>query len=219
VPGHSGRIVAGSFDGVPLLLLQGRVHYYEGFPIRDVVFSVRVLGRLGIRRLILTNAAGGIHPSFRPGGLMLITDHINCMGTNPLIGPPDPGLGTRFPDMSTAYDPQYMALALRTARERRVPLRKGILAAMPGPSYETPAEIRMLRKLGADAVTMSTVPEAIAAVQMGMRVLGISFISNYATGVRPHRLSHVEIEETARQFHGRFKTLVKSVAVRIAAQP
>jgi len=219
VPGHPGRIVAGTFDGIPLLLLQGRVHFYEGFSIQDVVFSIRVLGRLGIRRMILTNAAGGIRATFRPGDLMLIADHINLMGTNPLIGPHEPGLGTRFPDMTTVYDAEYISIAKKTARGLNLVLRKGVLAAMSGPSYETAAEIRMLRKLGADAVSMSTVPEAIAAAQMGMRVMGISFISNYATGVRPRRLSHAEVEETARRYRGRFKALVKSAAVRIAAQP
>jgi len=216
VHGHRGRLVLGRIGGEPVLALQGRVHYYEGYGIQDVVFPIRVLGRLGIRKLILTNAAGGIRPDFRPGDLMLITDHINFMGTNPLIGPNEETWGPRFPDMSTAYEPEYIALAEAGAGEVGVKVQKGVLAGMCGPSYETAAEIRMLKRLGADAVTMSTIPETITAVHMGMRVLGISFISNFATGVSSRRLSHNEVQDTARKYHSSFKKLVQAATQRIS---
>ncbi|HEX9934806.1 MAG TPA: purine-nucleoside phosphorylase, partial [bacterium] len=198
-----------------VLVQQGRVHFYEGYPIQQVVFPIRVFAALGIRRLILTNAAGGIRPDFQPGDLMLVIDQINWMGTNPLIGPNDPNWGLRFPDMSSVYDPEWIRLAETVGTELGIQLRKGVLAGTSGPSYETAAEIRMLKQIGADAVTMSTIPEAITAVQMGIRVLGISFISNYATGVSTQKLSHTEVEETARSHRNRFKTLVRNTAVRI----
>jgi len=216
VSGHKGCLVMGMLQGVPVLVMQGRVHFYEGYTIQDVVFPVRVFGLLGVKNLILTNAAGGIHSGLRPGDLMLITDHINMMGTNPLVGPNDPVWGPRFCDMSAAYDPECISLAEEIAAGLGLKLQKGVLAAMTGPSYETPAEIRMLAKLGADAVTMSTIPEAIAASQMGMRVLGISFISNFAAGISDARPSHDEVQATARQHRDRFNSLVRGIAVRMA---
>jgi purine-nucleoside phosphorylase len=218
VPGHKGRLVSGLMEGISVLIMQGRVHFYEGYAIQDVVFPVRVFGMLGIQTLVLTNAAGGINPGLKPGDLMLITDHINSMGTNPLIGPHDPEWGPRFPDMSSIYHSDCSAAAEEAAAELGIRLTRGVLAATTGPSYETAAEIRMLAKLGADAVTMSTIPEAIAASQMGMRVLGISFISNYATGISGSRLSHEEVENTAQKHRDRFKALVRETVVRLAGR-
>ncbi len=215
VSGHSGNLVIGKAQGVEVVALQGRVHFYEGFTLAEVTFPVRLLGMLGVRRLVVTNAAGGINPAFHPGDLMLITDHINLMGGNPLIGPNRPELGERFPDMSEAYDGAMRKLAAEAAERLVIRLRQGVYAAMTGPSYETPAEIRMCRALGADAVGMSTVPEVIVANQLGMRVLGISCITNLAAGILPQRLTHQEVTETAARVQQQFVSLLHAVVARL----
>ena len=216
VEGHQGRLVFGRFHDVPVLMLQGRVHYYEGYPIHQVVFPIRVISKLGVRVLVLTNAAGALNPKFSPGDLMLITDHINLMGTNPLLGFHDPAYGERFPDMSTPYDPALIRIGERAARKSNILLRKGILAVTSGPSYETAAEIRMIRQMGGDAVCMSTVPEVIAGVQMGMRILGVSLISNMATGLSSKRLSHHEVKEVAMKGQRQFSIWMKEVITGIS---
>lgn len=194
VTGHPGKVVVGKSDGIPVIGVQGRLHLYEGFSVQEVVFPVRVLGAIGISQLIVTHAAGGLNTSFSPGDLMLITDHINLMGANPLVGLHDSHWGERFPDMSQPYDLTGRTIALDAAEEMNIQLHQGILAAVLGPSYETAAEVNMLQVLGADAVCMSTVPEVITAVQMGIRVLGISAITNLATGLTIESLSHNKIE-------------------------
>ncbi len=209
--GHAGRLFIGECGGVPTFVLQGRVHYYEGYSMKQVVYPTRVLGSLGVKNLIVTNAAGGINPIFKPGDLMLIEDHINLMGTNPLIGPNDETLGVRFPDMSEAYDSAARRLALRVAEERGIILQRGVYAGITGPSYETPAEIRMLRVLGVDAVGMSTVPEVIAANHMGMMVLGISCITNMAAGMMPQRLSHEDVLESTKGASSQFVSLLQGI--------
>ena len=196
VVGHAGKLVAGNVRGVPVAVLAGRVHYYEGHPMSMVVFPARVLGLLGCRDVIVTNAAGGIDTSFRAGDLMLIEDHINGFGTNPLVGANEDDLGPRFPDMSDAYRKDLRAVALRAARREKIKLRRGIYLGLHGPSYETPAEIRAFRRLGAHAVGMSTVPEVIALNQMGVGLVGISCITNMAAGVLPQKLEHSEVLET-----------------------
>ncbi len=214
VEGHNGKLHLGRVEGRRVIVLQGRVHYYEGHPIDQVVFPVRVLSRLGVAVLILTNAAGGIRPDLRPGGFMVITDHINWMGVNPLIGPNDPEFGPRFPDLSAAYDRELIETAETCAAELGIELARGVLAATSGPSYETAAEVRMLRTCGADAVCMSTVPETIAAVHMGMRVLGISCISNPAAGLGCAPLSHDEVRRNADAGRERFSKLIRAVIRR-----
>jgi purine-nucleoside phosphorylase len=211
VVGHSGNLVLGEAEGVPAVALQGRVHYYQGHSISEVAYPARVLACLGIRRLIVTNAAGGINTGFKPGDLMLITDHINLMGANPLIGENIDALGPRFPDMSEAYSKAMREIALRVGKERGIPLRQGVYIALAGPNYETPAEIRMCRALGADAVGMSTVPEVIVAAHMGIRVLGISCITNMAAGILPQKLTHQEVIETTERVREQFITLLKAV--------
>jgi purine-nucleoside phosphorylase len=193
-PGHGGRLVLGRAGTVPLAVMAGRVHHYEGYRLDEVAFPVRVLGRLGVEVLILTNAAGSINLGYEPGELMIIEDHINLLG-NPLLGKNDERLGLRFFDMSNAYDPALREVAERACGEAGVTVRKGVYIAFTGPSYETPAEIRMARILGADAVGMSTVPEVIAARHMGIRVLGISCITNKAAGVSREKLDHNEVLE------------------------
>ena len=207
VQGHTGRLTLNP----TLAVMSGRVHYYEGHSIEDVALPVFILHRLGVRTLIVTNAAGGINRSFRPGELVLIRDHINLMGTNPLRGP-NPELGPRFPDMSAAYAPTLRARALRVSP---VPLREGIYAALAGPSYETPAEIRMLATMGADMVGMSTVPEVIAASYLGMSVLGVSCITNMASGILAQPLSHAEVVEQGREAAPRFRALLEAVIVEL----
>ena len=209
VPGHAGNLVLGAAEGIPAVALQGRAHLYEGYTMAEVAFPVRVLGALGIRQLIVTNAAGGIDQEFKPGDLMLITDHINLMGGNPLIGSNIDELGPRFPDMSEAYDPAMREITMRAAAERGIALREGVYAGLTGPAYETPAEIRMCRILGADAVGMSTVPEVMVANHMGIRVLGISCITNMAAGMMPRKLSHAEVMETAHRVRERFISLLR----------
>ncbi len=211
VPGHAGKLIYGNLCGSPLLCLSGRFHFYEGYEMKEVAFYVQVLRTLGVQQLILTNAAGGIQTSFRPGDLMLITDHIKFFDTTPLRGSNVEELGPRFFDMSRAYTPELMEVARKAANETGITLREGVYAFMPGPCFETPAEIRMLRTLGADAVGMSTVPEVIAAAHCGMKVLGISCITNMAAGILNQPLSHEEVMETADNVKETFETLVKAI--------
>lgn len=209
VEGHAGNLVLGTFSGKPVVFMQGRVHYYEGWSAEDVTFGVRVLGKLGIGKLLITNAAGGINRDFKAGDLMLITDHINLMGFNPLRGENDERFGPRFPDMSAAYHPDMQEKIIRAAREMNIPLKAGVYAAMAGPSYESPAEIRMIATIGGDAVGMSTVPEAIVANHMGIEVGGISCISNLAAGISDRKLSHAEVKTTANMVRETFASLVQ----------
>ncbi len=212
VIGHDGKLVTGATaSGVRVLALAGRVHFYEGHDLRTVTFATRVLGLLGVKVLILTNAAGGINTAFAQGALMVIDDHINLLGSNPLVGPNEDRFGPRFPDMTQVYSPRLRALA-HGARERTgAALEHGVYVAVHGPSYETPAEIRFFRTIGADAVGMSTVPEAIAARHMGIEVLGISCITNMAAGVLPAPLDHHEVMETARRVRGEFIALLDAI--------
>jgi purine-nucleoside phosphorylase len=197
--GHSGELVVGHCQGVPVAVMSGRAHYYEGYTLQQVVFPVRVLGRMGVKILILTNAAGSVNVAYKPGELMVISDHINFMGGNPMIGPNEDQLGLRFFDMSEAYDPQLREIAEKACWKAGVTVRKGVYIAFTGPSYETPAEIKMSRAMGADAVGMSTVPEVIAARHMGVRVLGISCITNMAAGVIKKPLDHREVLEVGEK--------------------
>ncbi len=215
VAGHAGRLVLGTVGGMPVAVLQGRYHYYEGHDISDVVFPVRVLGRLGIQSLLLTNAAGGISRELRPGDLMIIRDHINLMGINPLRGANDERLGPRFPDMSAVYEPGFQEIIAAAQKEIGLAARRGVYLALSGPSYETPAEIRMLAALGADAVGMSTVPEAICARHMGVRVAGISCVTNLAAGISMQPLSHMEVTETAARVKNDFIRLLERVIPRL----
>lgn len=208
VPGHAGRLVVGLVGGVPTVAMQGRVHYYEGFAPDQVAFPARVLCALGIRTLVVTNAAGAINTSFVPGDLMAILDHINLAGWNALVGPNDERLGPRFPDMSAAYDPALVTLLLETSLSCRVEMKRGVYAVLTGPSYETPAEIRALRVLGADAVGMSTVPEVIAARHMGVRVAGISCLTNLAAGIGAKPLTHQDVAETANRAAGVLRAIL-----------
>ena len=198
--------------------LCGRAHFYEGHDLRTVTFATRALGRLGVRTLILTNAAGGINVSFKPGTLMLMDDHINLMGTNPLVGPNDERLGPRFPDMSEVYSKRLRALAGDAARAQGLSLAHGVYAGLHGPSYETPAEIRYLRAIGADMVGMSTVPEVIVANHMGLRVLGISCVTNMAAGILDQKISHQEVLETGERVRGSFIALLRTVIPLLAAE-
>ena len=215
VAGHEGRLVIGVKSGRVIAALSGRCHAYEGHDLRTVTFAVRALGVHGIKTLILTNAAGGVNTSFSQGALMVIDDHLNLMGSNPLVGVNDDRLGPRFPDMSEVYSARLRGLADETARAASLTLPHGVYAALLGPSYETPAEIRYLRRIGADAVGMSTVPEAIAARHMGIEVLGISCITNMAAGILPQPLDHREVMETARRVRGQFVALLEGVIGRL----
>jgi len=217
VPGHSGSLVLGEAEGVPAVAMQGRVHFYEGYTMAEVTYPIRVLGGLGIRQLIVTNAAGGINVNFRPGDLMLITDHINLMGTNPLIGKNLDELGPRFPDMSDAYDTGMRETALRTAGDWGISLHQGVYLGLTGPSYETPAEIRMFRSLGADAVGMSTVPEVVVANHMGIRILGLSCITNMAAGILPRKLTHQEVMDTTEMVKEKFISLLRGIVPALSA--
>ncbi|HTM20123.1 MAG TPA: purine-nucleoside phosphorylase, partial [Kofleriaceae bacterium] len=218
VVGHAGRLVLGTLAGVPCAAMQGRVHCYEGHGAARVAFPARVLIALGARTLIVTNAAGGVNPAFEPGTLMLISDHINLLGENPLTGDNEEQLGPRFPDMTAAYDPALRALARGVAASLGVTLAEGVYAAMPGPTYETPAEVRMLHTLGADATGMSTVPEVIAAAHMGARVLGISCITNKAAGLSPDKLSHDEVTATAARIRTTFESLLTAIVTAIGQE-
>ncbi len=215
VVGHPGRLVIGRFGGRRVAALAGRVHLYEGHDPADVVFATRVMGRLGIGTLVLTNAAGGVNTAFAAGALMVIDDHINLLGINPLAGVNDERFGPRFPDMTDVYSHRLRRVADEAASARGVPVAHGIYAACLGPSYETPAEIRYLRTIGADAIGMSTVPEAIAARHMGLEVLGISCITNMAAGVLPRPLDHAEVLETARRVRGAFTSLLEGIVERL----
>jgi len=215
VPGHEGRLVIGKAQGRLVAALAGRCHLYEGFDGQAVTFATRVMGRLGVKQLILTNAAGGVNTSFSQGALMVIDDHINLIGQNPLAGPNDDRFGPRFPDMSAVYSPRLRALADEVAGSAGMRLAHGVYAALLGPSYETPAEIRYLRTIGADAVGMSTVPEAIVARHMGIDVLGISCITNMAAGVLPHPLNHDEVMATAKRVRGQFIALLEGIIGRL----
>jgi purine-nucleoside phosphorylase len=218
VAGHPGRLVVGelaSDDGtVPVVAMQGRVHAYEGWSAEDVGFGARVLCGLGIRALLVTNAAGGVNPRFAPGDLVRIVDHLNLSGQNPLVGENDERLGPRFPDLSDAYDPRLGALLDECAAQLGLPLAQGVYACLLGPSYETPAEIRMLRTLGADLVGMSTVPEVIVARHMGVPVAGLSVVTNHAAGLSRRRLSHEEVAETAERVRDRLGALVAAFLPR-----
>jgi purine-nucleoside phosphorylase len=216
VAGHAGEVVLGDVGKIPVTVFSGRIHYYEGRAWSDVVFPARVMVRLGIAAVVLTNAAGGVRKSFKPGDLMLISDHINAFGSNPLIGPNEEALGPRFPDMSRVYDPQLRKLARASARRLKIPIREGVYLGNSGPSYETPAEIRAYRTVGADAVGMSTIPEAIALRHAGVKVLGISTITNMAAGILPRPLVHEEVLETGRRVADRFRRLLVDLVPRIA---
>lgn len=218
VHGHAGRLVLGFRGQTPVVAMQGRVHFYEGYQPWQVAFPARVLCRLGVKHLTVTNAAGGINTGFRVGDLMAITDHLNLAGYNPLIGPNDERLGPRFPDMSHAYDPASLETLRRVARGDGVTLREGVYASLTGPSYETPAEIRMLRTLGADAVGMSTVPEVVVAAHMGVKVTGISCITNLAAGLSGQKLSHDEVAETAGRVRDTFMRLLGRFIDEVAKQ-
>lgn len=208
VPGHAGKFIFGYIDEIPVVCMKGRVHYYEGYSVSDVVLPVRLMKLLGAGTLLLTNAAGGVNTSFHAGDLMLIKDHISLFAPNPLIGPNVEELGVRFPDMSAVYDGELQQLIRRTAKENGIFLQEGVYAQLTGPSFESPAEIRMLRTLGCDAVGMSTVVEAIAANHMGMRIGGISCISNLAAGMTANPLSHEEVQEAADMAAPGFQKLV-----------
>jgi purine-nucleoside phosphorylase len=215
VEGHSGHLVLGRIGGVPVAVLQGRFHFYEGYSRDEVTFPMRVMGVMGVKAVVLTNAAGGINIEFVQGSLMVISDHLNLMGRNPLLGPNDSRFGPRFPDMSEVYSREYQETAVQEAREMGLELRRGVYAALSGPSYETPAEVRMLRTLGADAVGMSTVPEAIVARQMGIRVLGLSCITNLAAGVVDQPINHKEVMETGARVHETFRNLLRRVIPKL----
>src|SRR5258708_3514307 len=216
--GHAGQLVIGKAGDVPVAVMQGRVHLYEGYPAAEVAFPVRVLRRMGVRALILTNAAGGINTEYGQGALVMIRDHINLQGQNPLTGANDERLGPRFPDMSYTYAKRYREMALEEAKKLSIPPREGVYVALLGPSYETPAEIRHLRTIGADLVGMSTVPEAIAARHMGMSVLAISCVTNMAAGVLDQPLNHEEVLETGPRVMGQFIGLIRAVLPRIAVE-
>jgi purine-nucleoside phosphorylase len=215
VIGHAGKLVAGTCRGRLVLALSGRAHFYEGHSLSTVTFAARVLGRLGIKTLIVTNAAGGINLKFGQGALMVMDDHINLMGANPLIGPNDDRFGRRFPDMSEVYSKRLRGLADEAGRQAGLKLEHGVYIAVTGPSYETPAEIRAFRTLGADAVGMSTVPEAIVARHMGIEVLGISCISNMAAGILPQALTEEEVIETTGRVRGDFIALLEGIIERL----
>lgn len=211
VVGHAGKLVTGLVRGRQVAVLAGRAHFYEGHPMATVVFATRVVAALGVKTILLTNAAGGINTSFSQGVLMVIDDHLNLMGTNPLVGPNDDRFGARFPDMTEVYSKRLREVAARAAAKNGLAIAHGIYAGLHGPSYETPAEIRYLRTIGADAVGMSTVAEAIVARHVGMEVLGISCITNMAAGVLPQPLDHAEVMATAQRVRGAFVALLEEI--------
>jgi purine-nucleoside phosphorylase len=216
VPGHSGRLLIGAIGGVPVAVMQGRVHAYEGYTSDEVTFPVRVLARVGVRTLVLTNAAGGINPALRQGQLVLISDHINLTGRNPVAGPHDARFGPRFFDMSDAYSPRLRALVKDTAEDMNLDLEEGVYLSVLGPSFETPAEIRAFRTMGADLVGMSTVQETIVARQMGIEVLGISCVTNLAAGIQATPLSHDEVLEAGRAVEARLAELLTRLVPELA---
>lgn len=212
VPGHAGKFIFGYIQEVPVVLMQGRVHYYEGYPITDVVLPTRLMKMMGARILFLTNASGGINPAYHAGAFMMLKDHISCFAPNPLIGPNLDEFGTRFPDMSHVYDEDLQEIIRSTAKENDIELFEGVYAQLTGPSFESPAEIQMLHKMGVDAVGMSTVVEAIAANHMGMKICGVSCVCNLAAGMSPTPLTHEEVQEAANEAAPKFeKLLVESV--------
>ena len=211
VQGHKGRLVFSEINGKNIVMMQGRYHFYEGYSMQTVTYPVKIMKKLGVNTLIVTNAAGAVNKSYTPGDLMLITDHINFMGTNPLIGNNDDTLGTRFPDMSQVYSKLLIEKAENIAKELKIRYQKGVYVATTGPSYETPAEINMYRILGGDAVGMSTVPEAIVANYCGLQVLGISCLTNYAAGVTDNPLNHQEVIDTANKVKNSFKNLLLNI--------
>ncbi|MBZ5496606.1 MAG: purine-nucleoside phosphorylase [Acidobacteriia bacterium] len=209
--GHTGRLVIGNVGDVPIAVMQGRVHLYEGHSAKEVVFPMRVFGRMGVRAAVLTNAAGGVSRELKPGCLVVLQDHINMQGANPLIGPNDERLGVRFVDMTTAYCKDYREIALREGRRLNLDMFQGVYAALTGPSYETPAEIRYLRTIGADVVGMSTVAEVIAARHMNIKVLAISCVTNMAAGITNQLITHEEVLETGERIKGQFVSLLRAV--------
>lgn len=217
VPGHKGRFLFGYVAGMPVVMMQGRVHYYEGYPMSDVVLPIRLMRRMGAETVLLTNASGGVNAAFHAGDLMLITDQISSFVPSPLIGPNLEALGPRFPDMSHIYDPELCGLIREAAERLSIPLQEGVYLQLTGPAFETPAEIRMCRGLGADAVGMSTACEAVAANHMGMRVCGISCISNMASGMTETPLSHEEVQETADRVAPLFRKLVTETVRQLGA--
>jgi purine-nucleoside phosphorylase len=214
--GHAGKLIIGKLDGLPLVVMAGRAHLYEGNTPQQVTHGVRVLRSIGVRGLVLTNAAGGINLALERGGLVLISDHINLMGCNPLVGPNDETLGPRFPDMSDAYSREFRDIAKSTAADLAIALTEGVYAALLGPSYETPAEIRMLRTLGADVVGMSTAPEVIAANHMSMKVLGISCVTNMAAGILPQKITAEEVIETGAMVRETLVRFLRTLLPRLA---
>ena len=215
VSGHKGRLVFAEINGKNVVMMQGRFHFYEGHSIQKVVYPVKVMKKLGIKTLIITNAAGGVNPSFNPSDLMIITDHINFMGQNPLIGQNDDSMGTRFPDMSEVYTPEYIDLIKKVGQNIGIDLQEGVYMALTGPSYETPAEVRMAKIIGADAVGMSTVPEAMVAAWAGLKVIGISCICNSAAGVSTVGLSHDDVIKAANKAKDKFKKLIVEVIKKL----
>jgi purine-nucleoside phosphorylase len=219
IEGHEGRMILGNFHGVPTVFMQGRFHLYEGYPMEEVVFPTRAICGLGIETLVLTNAAGGVNTRYRPADLMLIEDHLNLMSDNPLKGPNLAKLGPRFPDLSEAYSKACVQILETTANELNIPVHKGVYAGLLGPTYETPAEIRMYRTLGADAVGMSTVPESIAANHLGVRVAGISCITNLAAGMSSQKLTHQEVIDNSRLGAEKMKRLLRLAIPRLLHRP
>ncbi len=213
--GHAGKLVEGSVHGTEVVVLAGRAHLYEGYTAQQAVFGIRALKKMGVDSVILTNAAGGVNVKFGAGSLVLISDHINLLGQNPLTGPNDDTLGPRFPDMSEAYSKSYREIARAAGKEMGLDLPEGVYAAVPGPSYETPAEIRYMRTIGADLVGMSTVPETIAANHMGMRVLGISCVTNAAAGVLDQKLNHTEVLEVGERMKGTLIELLRRIIPKL----
>ncbi|MBZ5697678.1 MAG: purine-nucleoside phosphorylase [Acidobacteriia bacterium] len=213
--GHAGRMVIGKVGNVPVAAMQGRVHLYEGYAQREVIFPIRVMARMGIRAVLITNAAGGINREFKRGCLVILRDHINLQGTNPLIGPNEERFGVRFPDLTQVYWKPYQDAALQEGKRLGVEISQGVYAALPGPSYETPAEIRYLRMIGADLVGMSTVPEVIAAAHLGIRVLGISCVTNMAAGILDQPVTVEEVLETAERVKADFVALLRAVIPRM----
>jgi purine-nucleoside phosphorylase len=218
VAGHAGQLVIGKLGGIAVAVMQGRVHLYEGYSPQEVAFPMRVLGRLGIRSAILTNAAGAINRDYSQGALVAIRDHINLQGANPLVGPNDERFGVRFPDMSRAYAPEFRKIAQCEAQRLGIPIHEGVYAALGGPSFETPAEIRFLKTVGADLVGMSTVLEVIAARHMNIRVLGVSCVTNMAAGILDQPLTHAEVMETGERVKSQFIALLRAVIPHLAAQ-
>jgi purine-nucleoside phosphorylase len=218
VPGHAGELVLGVTASVPVIVFSGRFHLYEGFSADDVAFPVRLAAGLGAHALVVTNAAGAINVTHKPGDLLLITDHINLTGANPLAGPPDPGLGERFVDMSEAYDPELITIAEKAAWKNGISMRKGVYLGIRGPSYETPAEIKMARAMGADAVGMSTVLEVIAARQKGIRVLGVSCLTNMAAGVSKKALDHADVLKASATASEAMRDLLSAIIAQVGAR-